>query len=503
MVSARHLKDDLLFGVDSRWSWITALFCAWVLFFSMATIRIGGILFYGIVETFGVTRAEASWPVSLAGTIMVMGGPIAGYLCRRFTCRAVLLACSSLAGIGASLCYLAKSVLFITISFGFVHGAALCGLFVACNVLVAQHFEKRRATASGLVFAVFGLNSVVISPLLEFFRTTYGVRGAFLLYGAILLNVIPAVIILRSPPWLTKQKVRRRVGKCEEEDDENAAPVLVESANPDADVSKGTEKETNCQYLNKPANCDESEQHTAKQQENISHTGLLPCKCCVRRMTAKKALLHFSLPTTASQLMTLSFLIHALSYAAVLLTVGVFVLIPADLASDRGLNPSNAVYLLQAFSAADIAFRSVVGIAIDSRTLSYESLMLLGFAVQGLTYEWLVWANTLPQMIAASAFVGATFGSRSSLLAPALVKDFGIGTLPVIMGGVFFCAGVSLLLRPALIGYYRDSYGDYTGLLHLMTGLNGFFMCIWTLKLVTKRRSKTNLSFQRTHETGL
>ncbi|XP_049524373.1 uncharacterized protein LOC119454376 isoform X2 [Dermacentor silvarum] len=88
MVSARHLKDDLLFGVDSRWSWITALFCAWVLFFSMATIRIGGILFYGIVETFGVTRAEASWPVSLAGTIMVMGGPIAGYLCRRFTCRA-------------------------------------------------------------------------------------------------------------------------------------------------------------------------------------------------------------------------------------------------------------------------------------------------------------------------------------------------------------------------------------------------------------------------------
>ncbi|XP_049524372.1 monocarboxylate transporter 3 isoform X1 [Dermacentor silvarum] len=294
MVSARHLKDDLLFGVDSRWSWITALFCAWVLFFSMATIRIGGILFYGIVETFGVTRAEASWPVSLAGTIMVMGG------------------------------------------------AALCGLFVACNVLVAQHFEKRRATASGLVFAVFGLNSVVISPLLEFFRTTYGVRGAFLLYGAILLNVIPAVIILRSPPWLTKQKVRRRVGKCEEEDDENAAPVLVESANPDADVNKGTEKETNCQYLNKPANCDQSGQHTAKQQENISHTGLLPCKCCVRRMTAKKALLHFSLPTTASQLMTLSFLIHALSYAAVLLTVGVFVLIPADLASDRGLNPSNA-----------------------------------------------------------------------------------------------------------------------------------------------------------------
>ncbi|KAL3249319.1 hypothetical protein MRX96_056067 [Rhipicephalus microplus] len=200
MVNACRLKDDPQFGVDSRWSWISAFFCAWVLFLTMATPRLAGIFFYGIVETFGATRAEASWPLSLAGTFTVMGGPIAGYLCQRFSCRAVLLACSSLAGIGASLCYLANSLPFITISFGFVHGGALCGMFVACNVLLAQHFEKRRATASSVVFTVFGINSIVLTPLLEFFRTTYGVRGAFLLYGAILLHAMPAVIVLRSPP---------------------------------------------------------------------------------------------------------------------------------------------------------------------------------------------------------------------------------------------------------------------------------------------------------------
>ncbi|XP_050030066.2 monocarboxylate transporter 12-like isoform X1 [Dermacentor andersoni] len=494
MVCVRRLKDDPLFGVDSRWSWITALFCSWVLFFSMATIRIGGIFFYGIVETFGVTRAEASWPVSLAGTIMVMGGPIAGYLCRRFTCRAVLLVCSSLVGTGASLCYLAKSLLFITISFGFVHGGAMCGLFVACNVLVAQHFEKRRATATSLMFTVFGLNSVAISPLLEFFRKTYGVRGAFLLYGALLLNAIPAVIVLRSPPWLTKQKVRRRAAKCEVQHEGNAAAVLIESANSVEDGNRATEEENDHHCTRQPSNCHRSSQCTAKQKESVSHTGLLPHKSCIRLMEAKEPVRHFSIPTTARQMLTLCFLVHALSYAAVLLTAGVFVLIPADLASDRGLNPSDAVYLLQAFSAADVAFRSVVGIAIDSRILSYESLMLLGFALQGLAYEWLVWADTLPQMIVASAFVGATYGSRSCLLPPALVKDFGIGPLPVIMGGAFFCAGVSLLLRPLLIGYFRDSYGDYTGLLHLMAVLNASFMCIWTFKLVTKRRARSNVS---------
>ncbi|XP_075725694.1 monocarboxylate transporter 13 isoform X2 [Rhipicephalus microplus] len=159
MVSNRGMKDDSRFGVDSRWSWITAFFCAWVLFLTMATVRMSGIFFYGIVEAFGVTRAEASWPVSLAGTLMVLGGPIAGYLCHRFSCRAVLLTCSPLAGIGASICFLARRLEFITISFGIIHGyfrdtygdytgllhcLAVVNIFFVC-IWTVKLIAKRRA----------------------------------------------------------------------------------------------------------------------------------------------------------------------------------------------------------------------------------------------------------------------------------------------------------------------------------------------------------------------
>ncbi|KAL1475163.1 hypothetical protein MTO96_020138 [Rhipicephalus appendiculatus] len=258
MVSKRGMKDDPQFGVDSRWSWITAFFCAWVMFLTMATVRMSGIFFYGIVEAFDVTRAEASWPVSLAGTLTVLG--------------------------------------------------------------------------------------------------------------------------------------------------------------------------------------------------------------------------------------------------VVILSASIFTIIPADLAADHGMSPSDAVYLLQAFSASDIAFRAVAGVAIDSRTLSHESVMLIGYIVQGLAYEWLVWLNTFPQLITASVFMGSAYGSRTCLQAPVLVKDFGITTLPVVMGGVFFATGVVLLLRPLVIGYFRDTYGDYTGLLHSLAAVNAFLVLVWTLKLIAKRKGKTTTTSKSAYD---
>lgn len=475
------MKDDPRFGVDSRWSWITAFFCAWVLFLTMATPRMCGIFFYGIVETFGVTRAEASWPVTLAGTLTVLGGPIAGYICQRFSCRAVLLVCSSLAGIGVSLCYLAKSLLFLTIFFGIVQGAALCGLYVAANVLLSQHFEKRRATASSLVYAVFGFDSVLLTPVIEIVRTTYGIRGAFLIYGAILLNLVPAVIVLRSPPWLIKSRVV--VTKDVHKDDAlSAACVLIQPLSENPVLSR------DFPYPDKRSDCEQMTVSAAKEQAMPLHASPFPCQKSLKLDNVKEAAVKFKVPTVSREFFTLSFVVHALSFAAIIVSASVFTVIPADLAKDRGLDPSDAVYLLQAFSAADIAFRAVAGVVVDSRTLSHESIMLIGYVVQGLSYEWLVYGNTFAQLVAASVLLGATYGSRTCLQAPVLVKDFGIDILPVIMGGVLFCTGVCLLLRPFVIGYFRDTYGAYVGLLHLMAAMNSLLMCVWTLKLITRRR---------------
>ncbi|KAL1475165.1 hypothetical protein MTO96_020139 [Rhipicephalus appendiculatus] len=370
MDGTRRMKDDPNFGVDSRWSWITAFFCTWVMFLTMATPRIAGIFFYGIVEAFGVTRAEAMWPVSLAGSFSVLGG------------------------------------------------TSLCGLFVACNVLLAQHFEKRRATASSLVYAVFGLNSILLSPLIEFFRTTYGVHGAFLIYGAILLNMIPPVIVLRSPPWLMTSRIAKKWVPAED-NEINAVCVLSQPL--EVDHIMAEKFESHYSYRNQDSDSEQSAESAAREQKLLPVTSYVP--------NEKSLKLN----------------------VAVLASAAFFTIIPADLAKDRGLSPSDAVYVLQAFSAADIAFKAVTGVAVDSCALSHESVMIVGYVVQVLAYEWLAWAETFPHLMAVSILMGATYGSRWCLQAPILVKDFGITALPAVMGGVLFSGGVALLLRPVII----------------------------------------------------
>lgn len=490
--SVLSLKDDPNFGVDSRWSWITACFCGVVLFMGTATTRIAGIFFYGIIETFGVTREQASWPVSLAGTMLLLGGPIIGVLCRRFSCRAVLLTCSLLTGVTVSTCYLAPNLTFITIVFGILHGTAMSGIYVATNVLVAQHFEKRRTTACSLLFTASGLNTAALSPLVEYFRTSYGIRGAFLLYGAVLLNAFPAAIPLRSPQWLKKvasqsnKKETPVKNQTKADGPQLQSPVpnnteLITSKNP------GSESMLTSGHNATPITCGVIER-------NNNDTLLTILKDTAQTTEIKKKAPLFRLNRTTKQFLSLRFLVHALSFSAVIFIMGVFVMIPADLAKDRGLDPSNSVYILQAFAVGDIVFRAFSGLAIDSRVLSLESVMLLGYVLQGIACEWLVWAKTLPTMILAAGIFGSTCGSRMALQAPALVKDFGIGSLPMMMGGLSFCVGACLLSRPPLIGYYRDNLGDYIGLLHLLAGINLIFIIVWTGKLIASWRRSSALT---------
>ncbi|XP_077533094.1 monocarboxylate transporter 9-like [Haemaphysalis longicornis] len=490
--SVASLKRDPQFGLDSRWSWITAGFLSWVLFICTASVRVAGVLFYGIIDTYGVSRQLASWPVTLNGCLLNLAGPVMGLLCRRFSCRIVLLTCSFITGLAICVCYFAEGVLFLNVFFGLVHGITLSGVFVGVNVLVSQHFEKRRITACSMIFTFCGLNTFFAPPLVEYFRTTYGLRGSFLLLGAIILNTFPGTIALHSPPWISRSaepspppKARRvellhkmaaakhtsllSQGKEKINDNPGIRPIAAPRRPSAAQIARSAVMDD---WMGSVSSFGALDFGVAPQTDEEQGGATRP----------------LSLKDTARQFLTAAFLVDALSFTIVIFSMGTFVLLCVDLARDRGILPSDAVYLLHAFTAGDITLRAMCGFVIDSKLLSLEAVMFLGYLVQAFAFEFLVWAGTFPMLVICSVLMGVSSGSRVPLQAPTLIHDFGVESLPVMMGGMVFCIGAGSLARPPLVGYYRDQHGSYDGLFHIMAVINVLLLGVWALKLALSRR---------------
>ncbi|CAN7987304.1 unnamed protein product [Ixodes hexagonus] len=475
--SAHFLTRHPTHGIDSSRSWVILAFCCLVLFMSQLSIRVAGILYYGIIETFSASRQEASWPITLLVCLFNLAGPLMGFLCRRYSCRAVLLTSSLSTGVTMSLCFLAPNVLFLSVVLGILHGACLCGTFVGVNVILAQHFEKRRTTAFSLLFTISNLSFLFFPYVAEFFRSDYGCHGTFLLLGGIMLNAFPGSLALRSPPWITEQPLHPG----------NSVAVIVEGA---ATVHQNGPHMTSCHIGSKedrsrmndnqePTGAthlhDYAEQEPLKLPENEN--------CKDLKLEPEKATISVTLKNFAAPL----FWIDALSFSACIFGMTTFLLLLVDLSTERGVRPIEAVYLFLPFAIADMIVRTFSGSAIDSGIISMDTAMLIGCITEAMSFQCIVWSESYTGLLIGSLLEGVSNGLRLALQAPVMVKDFGVEHLPLMIGGLTFVIGLVLLARPPLIGYYRDYHGTYDGLLHIITAVNVLLTVAWLARIVSER----------------
>ncbi|CAN7995787.1 unnamed protein product [Ixodes hexagonus] len=451
------------FGMDSRWSWITLGFCSWVLFMDTLSLKAFGTLFYGVIETFQTSRNEASWPFTVADAVSSFAGPLFGYLCRRYSCRKVLLLSSFFCGIGVLACYFATSVTFLVVFFGVVHGkyphirCSLAGVLIGVNVLVIEHFEKRRATACGVMYTVACLNAFVVPPLVEFFRSHYSTRSAFLLLGALILNGFPGTLALHSPAKTVSA-------------DSSAATVQTSDsiASAEASVNGGLSVEA-----------------VSTRCFKDGSTPLVP----------KGEPGRHGFRATVGNILTCDFWVNAFSYSMVYFDLVTFMMVAVDLASDRKIAPSLSVFLFHTFTVGDAIMRTLSGIVVDSGYLRLQTVMGLGFFFQGVAFQSMVRATELWSLLACSLLLGFSTGSRICLTTIDIVRHFGVETLPVMLGTMTFVAGVFTMLRPPLVGYFRDLLGTYDGFLHILTATNLTMAAVWTIRYFFERRRERTSTF--------
>lgn len=278
------------------------------------------------------------------------------------------------------------------------------------SVVLAQRFEQHRATAFSLLFAVSGLNTFFIPPVLEFCLQKYGLHGALLILGVISLNAFPASLILSSPEWATPRK----------------GPPQPSATTASSEDGHRTEEKVSLTVVEN-GNSDTAHRAAVTKDQT-------------------------SLRTTWKNFLMLNFWVDSMSYGVIYFGLSLFLTLVMDLAKDRGISGSTAVFLFHAFSLGDVVSRTLNGWTIDRGWLSLEAIMLLGFVLQAIGYQLLVWCATLPSLLLTAVVLGVGNGLRISLGGVVLITDFGVEALPIMIGGLYIVAGLSSWVRPPLIG---------------------------------------------------
>uniref|UniRef100_A0A131XC60 Putative monocarboxylate transporter n=1 Tax=Hyalomma excavatum TaxID=257692 RepID=A0A131XC60_9ACAR len=485
-------------GMDSRRSWVVLAFLSWCMMMTTVSVRAAGVIYVGLVDHFQTSREEASLPLTIHMTVLCSASLIGGYLCELCSYEAVTLGSVLITSASMMVCYFAPNIDFINFFFGVLHGGATSGIFVVANVLPSLYFKKWRATATSIVWSSQCYNVYFIPQLANFFRVAYGTPELFLLIGAFCLNALPACIVIKTPPWALKAResspARRGVASSDGSvglkkavvygdgvakrkiHDASGAPEVEEML--DSKTPDGSPAVTIVRSRNDRAD----DKVIGSSYEGFAVRDMPRGLKGVR----DKTMLLWK--NTARSLLSWKFYVDSLSYSLEVYTMSTYFMVYADMAVDKGLSVESAVYLLHAYSTADLAFRVLSGWFVDRKYLPIECSKLAGFVMSVAGAQAIRTSRTLVPLIFSSLLFGCGTGINIGIIAPLLQHDFKKESLAMMFGGAMFITGLIILTRPPVVGYFRDTIGDYDGLFNTLTVANAVFAVIWLLRALWARR---------------
>ncbi|KAH7957563.1 hypothetical protein HPB52_020150 [Rhipicephalus sanguineus] len=162
------------------------------------------------------------------------------------------------------------------------------------------------------------------------------------------------------------------------------------------------------------------------------------------------------------------FYCHMLSYFSYSFLLDTVLAVAVDYAVDVGIDSSSAVLVLTFFSVTDTIGRLFVPLLTDFKVVSPLSLMCVAYLAISVIACLTPYAHDIAPFWAAMITLGLPAGYILVAISEAVAVEVGIRNLPIAFGILSGLTAVGAFLRPAIIGFFRDSYGSYDGLFRLM-----------------------------------
>lgn len=442
-LKAKKAEDELveLKDVDSGYAWIILAVMFVINASTFGTARAYGLIFEKLARQDEQSRSQAALPFTIMGAIENMGGPLTGYiLARTGSWRFTVFMGSCLITLSHLLASLCDSQVGQILTMGIMCGLGLSLITISSFQINNAYFVRYRSRAFGLGLTGAAFGTFYISPLCQYVLKNYTTNICYFMLGLILLPNVPLSLLL-------KQK------KTVEEGNNEICSISGQVA------------------LNE------------EEQKNVGIWFSI-------KQVIKNPLFHLIWPT---QLLFCWFNF-------------VFGMIIVDFSKDRGLDCRQASHLIPIWALGQLVGRLALGSLVDFRFVSYRLFTVICFASISLA-TWLLNNVRIEQhediLISLLVFILSMFISNLYILFNGLVVNYMDKSLTALSIGISSFAGSFFLLpRASIIGYYRDTIGNYDAMLNMFTYISMTAALVWLImpKLcsqicsiwVNTRKSSTN-----------
>lgn len=434
---------------EMRLHWHVTLLAALMDFGQAAMFRSSGFVYVVLMEHFNVDHGTASWPVSVLGTVVDAGGILAGPFCQWFGPGVTLKAGAVVTAVGVIASVFAPSIAWMTVTLGVLHGAGAGTVSTMLQVVLSMRFVKYRGTAHGIMFMGTILSSLIMPQVLFWLEHAYGFQGCLLVFGALLLNLIPLSFLLRTKPAEPSSSVNS-IDKCIGNGNGQHLDIHIEDFG------------------------------NTKRESSIASSS-----------SSKKPGVFESARTILKLPMFYAILV---TWTVMCYNEDIFLTTIVDFAVDKGVERHWAVPLLSYLSVTDAVGRIGLPLLADKKFIRRSTLVLCNAACTAISVLLLPHAQSYGPLVAVTLFVACFNGCGMTMHGVLMADYIGIDDLPVSYGVAGILVIPLLLVKSLLIGYFRDTLGSYDNLYRMLGGMQVVVCVLWLFITYQERRQRSSWS---------
>ncbi|GFY37910.1 uncharacterized protein TNIN_384291 [Trichonephila inaurata madagascariensis] len=385
-------------------------------------------------------------------------------------------------------------------------------------LVLSQYFEKHVDKANGIYSGGSCIGAFVLPIIADKLIAEYGTSGMFLVFSAIILNSVPAALLLRKPKDSTAKCNKNPGGVQKETTYENNLKILKSPKEgcvyeEKSDINLKQNIESSLQEKEMPSEVfelpNDSVSYIDIHQRNYKiekgrNTNLPTALHDVTQSELNIEKSYNSLCKSSSStpnkestsnsfqvFLDVTYTLILLTQAFMLIVITTIWTIIVDASMDKGVTKQEGVYILICMGIADTIGRFCLGYITDGGRMSKINFQILCAAGLGVFHILFIFLEGFIMVMISVGFAGLFIAGHVMIGVGIINQCIEKEHVTMAVASRYFAFALMSFTQAPMIGFFRENWKSYDGLFILLTVLCGIcIVLVWFTPIAAKRRDR-------------